>query len=276
MSNLNDLEVGMMFWAERDSLAEIRSMGVRCGQLGVAGDVALTPEYAAKWKADLAAANFTVITCFAAYNGEDYADIPTVERTVGFIPPATRAERLQRTLELSDFAAALGVGSIACHVGFVPEDKSDPNYVAVLDMVRRVCDYAASHGQTFALETGQEPAHILLEFFKDVDRSNLKINFDPANLILYGSGDPHEAVRLLAPHVVSVHAKDGDWPPKDNKQALGTERRLGEGSVNIPAFVQTLRAVGYRGPLCIEREAFDPVERINDMRSEVPYLKSLI
>jgi L-ribulose-5-phosphate 3-epimerase len=276
MSNLNPLEVGMMFWVERDTLPEIIDMGVRCGQLGVAGDVALTPEYAARWKADLTDSSFTIVTCFAAYNGEDYADIPTVERTVGFIPPATRTERLQRTLELSDFAAALGVPSIACHVGFVPEDKTNPDYIAVLDMVRRVCDYAASHGQTFALETGQEPAHVLLEFFKDVDRPNLKINFDPANLILYGSGDPHEAIRLLAPYVVSVHAKDGDWPPKDNKNALGTERKLGEGSVNIPQFIKTLREVGYTGQLFIEREALDPVERIQDMRSETPYLKALI
>ncbi len=276
MSNLNALEVGMMFWAERDTLAEIKSMGVRCGQLCMAGEVALTAEYAAKWKADLAANDFTVVTCFAAYTGEDYADIPTVQRTVGFIPPATRAERLQRTLELSDFAAALGVMSIACHVGFVPEDQADPDYIAVRDMVRRVCDYAANHGQTFALETGQEPAHVLLEFFKDVDRANLKINFDPANLILYGSGEPLPAVRVLAEHVVTVHAKDGDWPPADNKDALGTERRLGEGSVNMPAFVQTLKEVGYQGQLFIEREAMDPVERINDMRSEVPYLKGLV
>jgi L-ribulose-5-phosphate 3-epimerase len=276
MSNLNDLEVGMMFWVERDTLAEIKSMGVRCGQLGVAGDVALTPEFAARWKADLAAQDFTVITCFAAYTGEDYADIPTVERTVGFIPPATRAERLQRTLELSDFAAALGVPSIACHVGFVPEDHKHPDYVAVKDMVRRVCDHAASHGQTFALETGQEPAHVLLEFFKDVDRPNLKINFDPANLILYGSGEPLGALRILAPHVISVHAKDGDWPPADKPGALGNERKLGEGSVGMAEFVKTLKEVGYRGPLCIEREAMDPVERIVDMRAEVPYLKSLV
>lgn len=275
MSNLNPLEVGMMFWAVRDTFDEIKTMDVRCGQLAIPGDVSITPEFTAKWKADLQAANFTVVTVFCVYNGEDYADIPTVENTVGFIPPATRAERLRRTIELSDFAAALGVGSIACHIGFVPHDKTHPNYIAVLDMVRRVCDHAATHGQTFALETGQEPAETLLEFFKDVNRSNLKINFDPANLILYGSDEPLPALRLLAPHLASVHAKDGDWPPKDNK-SLGNERKLGEGSVNIPAFIKTLKEVGYQGQIFIEREAFDPTERITDMRSEVPYLKALI
>jgi sugar phosphate isomerase/epimerase len=268
----------MVFWpgGGRDTLARIVDMGVRCGQMVLAGDVALTPEFTAQCKQELADADFTVVTCFAAYNGEEYADIPTVERTVGFIPPATRVERLQRTLELSDFAAALGVPSIACHVGFVPHDKTDANYIAVLDMVRRVCDYAATHGQTFALETGQEPAHVLLDFFKDVDRANLKINFDPANLILYGSDEPLPALRLLAGHIASVHAKDGNWPDKSIPGALGHETRLGDGAVNMRAFVNTLKEVGYRGPLCIEREALDPAERHIDMAYAVPYLRGLI
>ena len=83
------------------------------------------------------------MTVFAAYNGESYADIPTVERTVGFIPQASREERERRTLQVSDFAAALGVKSIACHVGFVPEDTAHPDYIAVRDLVRRICDHAA-------------------------------------------------------------------------------------------------------------------------------------
>jgi sugar phosphate isomerase/epimerase len=275
---MSNLEVGMVFWpgGGRDTLTQIVGMGVRCGQMVLAGDVALTPEFTAQCKQEMAAAGFQVVTCFAAYNGEDYADIPTVEATVGFIPQATRAERLARTLELSDFAAVLGVGSIACHIGFVPHDKTNANYIAVLDMVRRVCDYAATHGQTFALETGQEPAHVLLEFFEDVARPNLKINFDPANLILYGSDQPLPALKLLAKHVASVHAKDGNWPDKSKPGSLGHETRLGDGSVKMQAFVNTLKEVGYNGTLCIEREAMDPAERHRDMAYAVPYLRGLL
>lgn len=275
---MSNLEVGMVFWpgCGRDTLAQVVAMNVTCGQMVLAGDVELTPEFTAQCKQELATANFKVVTCFAAYNGEDYADIPTVEASVGFIPIATRAERLARTLALSDFAAALGVASIACHIGFVPHDKANANYIAVLDMVRRVCDYAAAHGQTFALETGQEPANVLLDFFEDVARTNLKINFDPANLILYGSDEPLPALKLLAKHVASVHAKDGNWPDKAKPGSLGHETRLGDGSVNMQAFVNTLKEVGYNGTLCIEREAMDPEERHRDMAYAVPYLRSLI
>jgi sugar phosphate isomerase/epimerase len=275
MGTLIDHEVGVMFWAGRDNLAEIQSLGVQCGQLGVPGDLELTGEVAAGWKSALDQAQFPLATVFAAYNGEDYADIPTVQRTVGFIPRDTRVERERRTYEVINFAAAIGVKSFACHIGFVPEDTTHPDYIEVREMVRRVADHAAGNKQTFALETGQEPAHVLQGFLKDVDRANVGINFDPANLILYGTGDPIEALAVLGPQVLSVHMKDGDWPKPDQPGALGTERPLGQGAVGVPRFVAKLKEIGFRGPLNIEREAENQTERIADIRKAVTYLKSL-
>jgi sugar phosphate isomerase/epimerase len=275
MHRIEPLEAGVMFWAQRDTVEEMCAMGARCGQLGLPGGMELSPAAAAEWKAELERRDFTLATVFAAYDGESYADIPAVQRTVGFIPATTRAARERRTLEVSDFAAALGVGSIACHIGFVPEDASDPDYIAVREMVRRICDHAATHGQTFALETGQEPAAVLLAFFRDVDRPNLRINFDPANMILYGTGDPIAALEVLAPHVASVHCKDGDWPPRTSPGALGAERPLGQGSVGIPRFVASLARLGFRGSLNVEREAEDQTTRLNDMREALRLLKEL-
>jgi len=265
-----------MFWAERDDLAVIAALGVRYGQLGIPGGMTLDEAVAAQWKQDLAAAGITVVTVFAAYDGEDYADLPTVQRTVGFIPPATRASREACTLAVSDFAAALGVHSIACHIGFVPEDEHEADYIAVRDLVRRVCDHAAGHGQTFALETGQERAGVLLAFIHDVNRPNLRINFDPANLILYGTDDPISALKILAPLVVSVHCKDGDPPPAGAPDALGAERPLGRGTVNIPRYVQTLRELGFPGPLNVEREAENQPQRLREIAEGIALLRSLI
>ncbi len=275
MQALRNRETGVMFWADRDRLSEIKSLGVRCGQLGIAGATELTGNFTADWRDALKEEQFTLVTVFCAYNGESYADIPTVQRTVGFVPRETRKERIQRTLDVSSFAAELGVKSIACHVGFIPADNSNPDYRDVLDGVRRICDHAAKNGQTFALETGQEPARELLDFLRAVDRRNVGINFDPANMILYGTGDPIEALGVLAPHVLSVHAKDGDWPPKDQPDALGTERPLGKGAVGIERFVRKLKEIGFRGPLNIEREAENQEERIADLRAAVPYLEAI-
>ncbi|MCC6863059.1 MAG: sugar phosphate isomerase/epimerase [Bryobacterales bacterium] len=266
-----------MFWAGRDpveTLAEVKSLGVRCGQLGIPGGLSLQGA-AEAWKRALELEQFSLITVFCAFTGEDYADIPTVQDTVGFIPRATRAEREARTLEVSDFAAALGVSSIALHVGFVPEDSSNPDYVAVREMVRRVCDHAARHNQTFALETGQEPAPVLQRFMEDVNRPNLWINFDPANMILYGSGDPVEALDVLGSKVISVHAKDGDWPPRDRPGALGEEKPLGQGSVGIARFIRKLREIGYADALNIEREIPDAAQRLLDIKAAVELLEKL-
>jgi len=277
MPDLKELEVGLMFWAGRDpvqTLRGVKALGIRCGQMGIPGDMELK-DAAGPWREALRQEAFTLVTVFAAYKGEAYADIPTVQRTVGFIPHATRAERVARTLVISDFAAALGVSSIACHIGFVPEDPADADYLAVRDIVRKVADHAAQNDQTFALETGQEPAEVLLRFLEDVDRPNLRINFDPANMILYGTGDPIEALGVLGPQVISVHCKDGDWPPKGVAGALGTERPLGQGAVGIPRFVSKLKEIGYKAPLNIEREIENAEERARDIRAGVELLARL-
>ena len=277
MPALKDMEIGVMFWGGRDpveTLRELKALGVRCGQIGIPGDMPLDGA-AAKWKAALAAEQFTVVTAFCAYNGESYADIPTVQKTVGFIPPATRAEREKRTYAVSDFARDVGIPSIACHIGFVPEDSSDSDYLSVRELVRRVCDHAAKNKQTFALETGQEEAETLLDFFIDVNRPNLGINFDPANMVLYGSGDPIEALGTLAAHVISVHCKDGDWPPKNIKGALGEEKPLGQGSVGMEHFIQKLKAIHFKGPLNIEREVPDQAQRLRDIAMGVKLLEKL-
>ncbi|MGI8989181.1 MAG: sugar phosphate isomerase/epimerase family protein [Bryobacteraceae bacterium] len=277
MRLLKDFEIGVMFWGNKDpveTLRELKSLGVVCGQLGVPGGMDLRGASAA-WKRALDNANFTVNTVFAAYTGESYADIPKVKETVGFIPRATRHEREQRTLEVSDFAAELDVPGIATHVGFVPEDDGDPDYIAVREVVRRICDHAARHDRTFALETGQESAATLLDFIHDVNRPNLGINFDPANMILYGTGDPIEALGILGPHVLSVHCKDGDWPPGNVAGALGSEKALGQGAVGMDRFLRQLKHVGYKGQLTIEREAEDPAQRIEDLRMGVGLLQQL-
>jgi sugar phosphate isomerase/epimerase len=277
MQNVGELEIGVMFWAGSnalETLKRVKALGVQCGQLGISGEHAIGG-YTQGWLDALRIERFTVATVVASYTGESYADFPAVIRTVGFAPPATRAERIARTKYVADFASQLSVNSLACHVGFVPEDHADPAYQDMVQVVREICDHCAGLHQTFAMETGQEPPAVMLRFLKDVERQNLKINFDPANLIMYGTGDPLEALDLLAPYIVSVHCKDGDYPPVDQPKALGTEQPLGQGSVNIPAFIEKLKRVGYRGILSIEREEPDGEKREADIRAAVSLLKGL-
>lgn len=194
------------------------------------------------------------LTCvFAGFEGESYADIPTVSRTVGLVPPETRAARTQETKEIADFAKLLGCRAVGMHIGFVPHDTSDPLYQQVLDVTREVCDHCQANGQALHLETGQETAEGLLQFIGDVQRDNLFVNFDPANMILYGTGEPIAALRKIGKYVRSVHCKDGKWAQNPG-QEWGQEMPLGAGDVNMENYLRALLEIGYDGPLTIERE----------------------
>ena len=278
---LEPLQVGLMFWtggelgfdAPAAEIAEsVRSLGVSCGQLGVHGGAELGAASAAAWRSALDGAGLTVVTAFTGFHGESYASIPICARTVGYVPKSTRQEREARTYEVSDFARALGIPGLATHIGCLPADAGDPDYRDVLGLVRRVCDHCAGNGQTFALETGQEPADELLEFLRAADRPNLGINFDPANMILYGSGEPLDALEKLKDHVVTVHCKDGTWPETPGE--WGRETPLGEGDVGMERYVRALRSSGYAGPLTIEREIVGDEQR-EDIRGAIALLEGL-
>lgn len=173
-------------------------------------------------------------------------------KTVGLVPPETRQARLKEMKEIADFAKLLGCNVVALHLGFVPHDTKDPLYAEVVGITRQLCDHVKTNGQNLHLETGQETAAGLVQFIHDVGRDNLFVNFDPANMILYGTGEPIAAVKQIGKVVRSIHCKDGKWAANPGKEwgrsspARPRGRRDGDHAV--------LLEIGYDGPLTIERE----------------------
>lgn len=222
-------------------------------------------------------AGITITAVFGGFEGESYADIPTTVRTVGLVPEETRAERVQEMKEISDFAKLLGCDTVALHIGFVPEDRNSASYKGLLDVTRDLLDHVGNNGQHLNLETGQETADHLLDFISDVQRDNLFINFDPANMILYGSGEPIAALKKVGHLVRSVHCKDGKWAPEGERgKTWGAEVPLGEGDVGIETYLRTLNEIGYTGPLTIEREiAHDRDRQKADIGAAVRLLEEL-
>jgi len=222
-------------------------------QLHAPSQATRTKDHAEKFLARLGELGIKLTAVFGGFEGESYADIPTVVRTVGLVPPETRAARTKEMKEIADFARLLGCDVVALHLGFVPHETGDPLYQQSVDVTRDVCDHCRANGQALHLETGQETADTLLGFIADVERDNLFINFDPANMILYGTGEPIEALRKVGKYVRSVHCKDGTWA-KNPGQEWGREVPLGQGDVGMEKYLATLKEIGYFGPLTIERE----------------------
>lgn len=219
-----------------------------------------TKDNAARFSARLRELGIRISCVFGGFEGESYADIPTVARTVGLVPDETRAARVAEMKEIADFARLLGVDVVALHVGAVPHEASNPVYQATVAATRDVCDHCRRLGQSLHLETGQEPADTLLKFIADVGSGNLYINFDPANMILYGSGEPIVALEKVGKYVRSIHCKDAKWAKLPGKE-WGVEVPLGEGDVGMERYLRALDSFGYTGPLTIEREIPQEPER---------------
>lgn len=253
----------------------IQQVGVPTIQLHTPQPQSRTPETAQRLREQLQQLGVELTAVFGGFEGESYADIPTVERTIGLVPPATRQARLQEMFEISDFAKLMGCDTVALHIGVVPHDRQDAERQAVVEVTRQLCQHCQDNGQYLHLETGQETAEDLIAFIKDVGFDNLRINFDPANMILYGMGQPLEALRQLAPYVRSVHCKDATWSDQPGV-TWGQEVPLGEGAVDIKAYLQTLAEIGYRGPLTIEREIpQEPERQLREISHAVELLRKI-
>ncbi len=207
-----------------------------------------------------AEAGIRITVVFAGFDGESYADIPTVVETIGLVPKATRNERIVELKSIIDFTNALGCDATGLHIGFVPHDENHGDFQDLVTATQDVCDFAKQRGIHIHLETGQEPADVLLRFLDAVDRENLWVNFDPANMILYGCGEPIEALQAIRARVRSVHCKDAKWSDQPGK-TWGEETPLGQGDVDFEAFFRTLKNIHYSGPLTIERELSEEPER---------------
>ena len=205
--------------------------------------------------------------------GPEIYDFYRGPQTIGLVPRGTREARIARMKEVSDFAKKAGVPAVQSHCGFIPEDPNEPLYSEAVAAIRTVASYCKQNGQTFRCETGQETPITLVRAIRDVGLDNVGVNFDVANLILYGKANPADAADILGPYVLGVHAKDGLYPTDPHK--LGEEVAIGSGKVDFPVIIAKLKKVGYRNPLTIEREIRGE-KQTADILSAKAYLEKLI
>jgi sugar phosphate isomerase/epimerase len=181
--------------------------------------------------------------------GEDYSTLETIRKTGGIVPDSTWEQNRKIVTAGAKLTQELGAKYMSTHAGFL--DESDP--VAYRKYVERISwmrDECAKYSVSLILESGQETAEDLAKFMADVP--GVGINFDPANMILYGKGKPLDALKILMPWIRQVHVKDavetkvpGTW---------GEEVKWGDGQVGGKAFVAELKRLGYKGDYVIERE----------------------
>jgi sugar phosphate isomerase/epimerase len=188
-----------------------------------------------------------------AMKGEDYSTLQSIALTGGVRPDETWVENLAHAQVVADIAARERINLVTFHGGFIPHVSTDHRRGLILDRLGTLADLFQSRGIALALETGQETAATLIEALEDLSRPNVGVNFDPANMILYGMGDPVQALGMLTPWIRQVHIKDA--LPATTPGSWGCEVPVGMGAVDWPRFFSIVSDLPTAVNLVIEREA---------------------
>jgi len=232
------------------ALQAVKSLGLDTVQVSRLPDRFYTPEGAVEFAGMLRSTGIRADSVVAVFDGESYADRDTVVRTVGFRPLPLIKERLEYLRKCVDFADAIGARIVTFHMGFLPDDPKSEAYLPMLAAVTDIARYAARKTVTISLETGQETGQQLAAFLDRITVARVGVNFDPANLVIYGVDAPSRALAHVVGRVTSVHVKDALLPAAPG--AMGLEVRPGEGRAELMECFRMLRASGFTGALIIE------------------------
>ena len=189
----------------------------------------------------------------------------------GFMNPDDNKIYVEKSKRVLDLAKKLECNVVTTHIGTVPEEECETKEI-MRAACRELAEYADSVGAAFAVETGPETGKILGEFLDSLGAGGVRVNFDPANLVMCVDDRPENALKYIGKYVVHTHAKDGIMLKKkvDEAVAIGAEAKehkamlemgrkylelpLGEGDVNFDVYLPALAGTGYNGFLTIERE----------------------
>jgi len=256
----------------RAEIIKVKEMGLQSFQLSIWDPELYTDENAEIIKAAMEETGIEMSTLWAGYTGPVEWNFTYGPLTIGLVPQAYRGIREKELLMGSDFALKLGVDQIATHVGFLPENYYDPDFRGTVGTLRKICKIMKERGQYFLFETGQETPVTVLRTIEEIGLDNVGINFDTANLILYGKGNAADAVLVFGKYIRDLHIKDGLYPT--DGMHLGKEVAAGDGLADFPLVLKRLKEAGYEGPYTIEREIkgekqVEDIIRARDMLLEI-------
>ena len=251
-------------------VAHLREIGIPRVQLAL-DPLRENPEAWGKTAELFAAQGIEIVSGMFGTIGEDYSSLDAIKETGGVVPDKHWDANWANIQAVAGIAAALDLKIVTFHAGFLPHEESDPGFAKLLGRITKIADVFDANDIDLGFETGQETADTLRLFLEKLNRPSVGVNFDPANMILYGKGDPIDALDTLAPFLKQCHIKDATMTRDPG--TWGMEVTVGTGEVDWPAFFSTLAKVDFRGHCCIEREADE--QRVADIRTAREFVTQL-
>ena len=256
-----------------EEFEKLTSMGLRTCQLAAWDETLFTPKVAERLMQASSIHQIEITALWCGWGGPAIWNLVDGPNTLGLVPPTYRYARMKTLLKGAAFAQEIGVVDVVTHVGFIPENPNDPEYNSLVSALRYLVSNFSSHERYFLFETGQETPVVLLRTIEDIGLENVGINLDPANLILYGKGNPVDALDVFGRYVRGVHIKDGCYPITGRN--LGEEKAMGEGKVDFTKLLSGLKTLGYNGALTIERE-ISGEQQIKDIHSAINLINKIL
>ncbi|OQA02704.1 MAG: Xylose isomerase-like TIM barrel [Planctomycetes bacterium ADurb.Bin401] len=256
--------IGVCSWSLKNDAAKLEKLKSDTGisHIHLAFAQALLPGGHA-FLEEIERQQWQITAAMIGFPHEDYSTLDSIKNTGGIVPDEFWESNKILVLKAADLASSLGVKYLEFHFGFI-----DDRNIVFADRVKFLADYAAKKHVVLLMETGQETAQTLACFLERMQHPALAINFDPANMILYGKGDPIQAVNFLGKWIKHVHIKDAICSPIPGQ--WGKEAAWGSGQVEQNAFLTALEKSGYSGALAIEREGGET--RFEDIKRAVQKL----
>ncbi|MGB7160505.1 MAG: sugar phosphate isomerase/epimerase family protein [Tepidisphaeraceae bacterium] len=268
-------DIGVCSWSLQprdmaDLVSQVKQVGLNHVQLALGGLLGLDDKRKHQELGVLRNSGIALTGGMMGFADEDYSTISMIRQTGGFVPDEKWPLRKALMKQAAGLAADMGIRTVTSHVGFIPP-SSEAKYKTMVERVCEIAEPLSARGIALLMETGQEPATELLQFLNDLRCQNVRVNFDPANMILYGAGDPIEAIETLGRHIGHVHVKDAKLSARPGEE-WGEEVPFGTGEVPPKQFIHALKDAGYTGPLAIEREA--GTQRAADVVSAIENLRA--
>lgn len=272
--NIAGHDIGVCSWSihpkdTQELIANVKKLGLEHVQIALGGMAQMDDKRLRQELGVLKNSGLTFTGGMIGFPDEDYSTIASIKKTGGYVSAEEFPVRRAMTKAAAQAGRELGIKLLTAHIGFVPP-SSDPNYNEMLERICTIANDLNEMGLTLIMETGQETAPELLQFLNDLRCQNVQVNFDPANMILYGVGDPMEAIGILGRHIAHVHVKDAVLSDSPGV-VWGKEVPFGTGQVPPREFLRALKDAGFTGAMCIEREAGDA--RMQDIAFAIETLK---
>lgn len=257
-----------------ENIREASELGFHHGQLSVWDMSYHSDESAERILAACRDFDFTVTAVWCGWTGPTDWRYPGMYLSLGLVPDAYRAKRVEEILGGAALAAKLGVKDIITHIGYLPDDPTNKTRMEVVLAARYICAEIAKAGQRFLFETGEMIPTTLIQFMTEIGLPNVGVNLDPANFVINGRANPVDAARRLAPYIHGMHGKDAIHPV--GTAPKGKEVKIGEGVVDFKAIFTLLKEAGFDGSVSIEYEMKNTPDRRAELISSKAYLEDLI